>query len=362
MRKRIKAHFPDAVEAIAPAPIRTVLRKIQSLLVGPVVDLSDVQLEMSELPPFHQRVYAVVRRIPRGKTCTYQQVATQAGSPKASRAVGQAMARNPFPLIVPCHRVTAAHGKLGGFTADGGTQIKLWLLDKEGATLNEPERGPKNKSAKGRHEFSVRKAINHLRAVDEQMAKLIEEIGPCRMSINYTQDVFLALAEAIVYQQLHGKAAATIFKRVCALFPHNPEGFTAKDIVRCNDQVLRAAGLSLNKLLALQDLAHKTNAGELPALAEMNELDNETIIKRLIVVRGIGRWTVEMLLIFKLGRADVLPVDDYGIRKGFMLTFNQAAMPTPKALHLYGQRWAPYRSVASWYLWRAADRAKAQKA
>jgi methylated-DNA-[protein]-cysteine S-methyltransferase len=362
MRKRIKVHCPDAVEAIAPPPIRTVLRKIQALLVGKAVDLSDLQLEMNELPSFHQRVYAVVRRIPRGKTYTYQQVATQVGSPKASRAVGQAMARNPFPLIVPCHRVTAAHGKLGGFTADGGTQIKLWLLDQEGATLNTPKRGSKNKAVIIRQKFSVRKAINHLRAVDEQMAKLIEEIGPYRMTVNYTQDVFLALAEAIIYQQLHGKAAATIFKRVCALFPHNPEGFTAKDIVRCDDQVLRAAGLSHNKLLALRDLANKTNAGEMPTLAEMNELDNETIIKRLTVVRGIGRWTVEMLLMFKLGRADVLPVDDYGIRKGFMLTFNQAAMPTPKALHLYGERWAPYRSVASWYLWRAADRAKTQKA
>jgi O-6-methylguanine DNA methyltransferase len=288
-------------------------------------------------------------------------VATQAGSPKATRAVGQAMARNPFPLIVPCHRVTAAHGGVGGFTADGGTQIKLQLLDKEGVTLSVLKLRIGNHTARPRQAFSVGKAIQYLSAVDTQLAKLINDIGPCWMSVNHTQDVFLALAEAIIYQQLHGKAAATIFKRVCELFPHMPTGFTAKDILRCPDPVLRSAGLSQSKLLALRDLADKTERGALPTVDELTTLDNEAIIDRLTVVRGIGRWTVEMLLMFKLGRTDVLPVDDYGIRKGFMLAFNQAAMPTPKALQAYGQRWVPYRSVASWYLWRAADRAKTQK-
>lgn len=209
--------------------------------------------------------------------------------------------------------------------------------------------------------MTTRKALKHLRASDPKLALLIERIGPCRMEVNETHDLFLALARAIVYQQLHGKAAATILQRVCDLFPRSGEGFTARDIMRCADDKLRGAGLSQNKMLALRDLSAKTLDGTLPKLDELHALDDETIIEKLTSVRGIGRWTVEMLLMFRLGRADVLPVDDFGVRKGFMLAFNKRQMPTPKQLKAYGARWAPYRSVASWYLWRAADETKAAK-
>lgn len=206
--------------------------------------------------------------------------------------------------------------------------------------------------------INTRAALKHLRT-DAMLAALIERIGPFRMEVNETHDLFLALARAIVYQQLHGKAAATILKRVCELFPASGEGcFTAKDVAGCIDEHLRGAGLSRNKLLALRDLATKTLDGTLPTLEELQQLDDENIIERLIKVRGIGRWTVEMLLIARLGRPDVLPVDDFGVRKGFMLAFNKRKMPTPKQLKVYGARWAPYRSVASWYLWRAADQGK----
>ena len=200
-----------------------------------------------------------------------------------------------------------------------------------------------------------------MRTADAVLARLIRQVGPFRMTINQTQDVFLALAESIVYQQLHGKAAATIFKRVCDLFPRSGGHFTARDICRCSDERLRGAGLSLNKMLALRDLAAKTLDGTLPAMSELALLDDEAIIERLTAVRGIGRWTVEMLLMFRLARPDVLPVDDYGVRKGFMLAYNKPAMPSPRELKSYGQRWVPYRSVASWYLWRAADQAKSGK-
>jgi 3-methyladenine DNA glycosylase/8-oxoguanine DNA glycosylase len=206
--------------------------------------------------------------------------------------------------------------------------------------------------------LNTRAALKHLRASDEKLAALIERIGPFRMELNETHDLFLALARAIVYQQLHGKAAATILQRVCDLFPRSGAGFTAKDILRCADDKLRGAGLSQNKMLALRDLASKTLDGTLPAMDELHALDDDTIIEKLITVRGIGRWTVEMLLMFRLGRPDVLPVDDFGVRKGFMVAFNKRQMPTPKQLAAYGERWAPYRSVASWYLWRAADQAK----
>lgn len=209
--------------------------------------------------------------------------------------------------------------------------------------------------------MNARAALKHLRTSDAKLAALIERIGPFRMEVNETHDLFLALARAIVYQQLHGKAAATILQRVVDLFPDTVHGFTARDIQDCADDKLRGAGLSRNKLLALRDLANKTLDGTLPMLDELHKLDDEIIIEKLTSVRGIGRWTVEMLLMFRLGRADVLPVDDFGVRKGYMLAFNKRKMPTPKQLKAYGARWAPYRSVASWYLWRAADESKSAK-
>ena len=126
-------------------------------------------------------------------------------------------------------------------------------------------------------------------------------------------------------------------------------------VLRASEEKLRSAGLSRSKALSLQDLARKTQANELPTLAQIRELDDETIIERLTAVRGIGRWTAEMLLIFRLGRPDVLPVDDYGVKKGFALTFKKKELPGRKDLEKRGARWQPYRSVASWYLWRALD-------
>jgi 3-methyladenine DNA glycosylase/8-oxoguanine DNA glycosylase len=165
----------------------------------------------------------------------------------------------------------------------------------------------------------------------------------------------VALAEAIVYQQLNGRAAATIFARVRALFPRAHEGPTAEQILRTSDQKLRGAGLSRSKLLSLRDLARRAMDGQIPTLAEVHRMEDEAIIERLTEVRGIGRWTVEMLLIFRLGRPDVLPVDDYGVRKGFALAYRKRKLPAPRALMKHGERWRPYRSVASWYLWRALE-------
>jgi 3-methyladenine DNA glycosylase/8-oxoguanine DNA glycosylase len=162
------------------------------------------------------------------------------------------------------------------------------------------------------------------------------------------------LAEAIVYQQLTGRAAATIYARVCALFPGAHRGFTPQHILRASDAKLRGAGLSRAKTLALRDLARRAARDELPTLAEARGLDDAALVERLTQVRGIGRWTVEMLLIFRLGRPDVLPVDDYGVRKGYAVAFGKRSLPEPRELARIGARWAPYRTVAAWYLWRAA--------
>ena len=205
--------------------------------------------------------------------------------------------------------------------------------------------------------FDPEQAVAHLRAADPALARLIDEIGPYRMRLRRATGIFAALAEAIVYQQLNGRAAATIFARVCALFPV-AQGLTAEGILRTPERSLRAAGLSSNKLLSIRDLARKAADGEIPTLAEAHGMDDEVLIERLTQVRGIGRWTVEMLLMSRLGRPDILPVDDYGIRAGFAAVFRKRKMPAPKDLLKPGAKWKPYRSVASWYLWRAADLAK----
>lgn len=162
------------------------------------------------------------------------------------------------------------------------------------------------------------------------------------------------LAESIAYQQLTGRAAATIFSRVLALY--RPKRFpTPEDVLATADEALRSAGLSRAKVVAVKDLARRTLDGTVPTLAKLRRLDDEEIVERLTVVRGVGRWTVEMLLISRLGRPDILPAHDYGVRKGFQRAFRTRGLPTPAQVLRRGERWRPYRTVASWYLWRAID-------
>jgi 3-methyladenine DNA glycosylase/8-oxoguanine DNA glycosylase len=193
-----------------------------------------------------------------------------------------------------------------------------------------------------------------VRASDPVLARVIDAVGPFRMEFKKAPGLFGALAESIVYQQLTGKAAATIFGRVRALCP----GPTAERLLSVSDAKLRGAGLSRAKLLSLRDLARKTGDGTIPTLAQVQRMDDAAIVECLTEVRGIGRWTAEMLLIFFLGRPDVLPVDDYGIRKGFAVAFRKRDLPERAEIEKRGARWAPYRTVASWYLWRAAESAR----
>ncbi len=171
---------------------------------------------------------------------------------------------------------------------------------------------------------------------------------------------FDALAESIAYQQLSGKAAATIFGRVRALYPKQ-KWLDPEQLLATPDETLRAAGLSRAKTAALKDLAAKTIDGTVPAGRALIRMSDDEIVARLTAVRGIGRWTVEMLLLFDLGRPDVWPVDDYGVRKGFAKTFRRRQLPTPKELMKFGEKWRPYRSMAAWYFWRALDRPKKLK-
>jgi O-6-methylguanine DNA methyltransferase len=347
-----------------------------------------------------------LRKGPPGSTVSYRELAEAAGSPAASRAVGQAMARNPFPIVVPCHRVLGADGSAVGFSAYGGCDLKQKLLEMEGAELDESFerqfdkqklRAPKSLSVtvktktaaksskpfkkdvspiaaepvKSRRErkhlgepslprksklpFDTKLALLHLSKSDKQMARLIDQVGALRLELDEMLTPFETLAESIVYQQLTGKAAATIFGRVKALY-----GGTLPaplKVANTPEEKLRACGLSRAKTAALQDLGAKAHAGLIPTLQQLEAMDNDEIIERLTMVRGIGRWTVEMLLMFRLGRPDVLPINDYGVRKGFALTYGRKDnLPTPKELEAHGERWRPYRTIASWYLWRSLDK------
>jgi 3-methyladenine DNA glycosylase/8-oxoguanine DNA glycosylase len=197
-------------------------------------------------------------------------------------------------------------------------------------------------------------AARVLARADPALGRLIEKVGPCRLELTSMQSPFAALAEAIVYQQLNGRAAATIHGRFLALF--RPKRVPSPDqVLAAPHDALRAAGLSRAKIAAIKDLAARTTDGTVPALRDLRRMDEEEIVKRLTQVRGIGRWTVEMLLIFRLGRADILPAGDYGIRKGFARVFRTRSLPTPDQVLRRGERWRPHRTTASWYLWRAAQ-------
>jgi DNA-3-methyladenine glycosylase II len=186
------------------------------------------------------------------------------------------------------------------------------------------------------------------------MAELIARSRPYNITPAVSIRPFDALAESIAYQQLSGKAAATIFGRVRALYPKR-KWLDPEQLLATPDETLRAAGLSRAKTAALKDLAAKTIDGTVPSSRALIRMSDDEILTRLTMVRGIGRWTVEMLLLFDLGRPDVWPVDDYGVRKGFAKTFRRRKLPTPKQLMQFGEKWRPYRSVAAWYFWRALD-------
>lgn len=205
-------------------------------------------------------------------------------------------------------------------------------------------------------------ACLQMSASDPRMAKLVERVGPFRLRLKPTHSTFEALLESIVYQQLHGRAAMTIHNRILDLFADKIP--TAESLSGLSDKALRGAGLSANKLASLRDLAEKSIAGVVPTLPRLHRMPDDEVCERLTAVRGIGIWTAQMLLIFRMGRPNVLPVSDYGVRKGFALTFGRLRpgmavtlddLPDAATLQRRAARWHPWHSVASWYLWRACD-------
>ncbi|MFI5296985.1 MAG: methylated-DNA--[protein]-cysteine S-methyltransferase [Polyangiales bacterium] len=322
---------------------------------GHVVDYSDLTLDLGDTTEFARRVYATAQRIPRGETWTYQQLGAALGTASgasAMRAVGTAMAKNPIAIVVPCHRVVSsdATGGLGGYGAPGGLSTKAALLVAEGGRLDDAEHA---------------RARKHLGKMDPDLAPFVRRRA-CTLPVAPRGDLFRTLARSITGQQLSTKAAATIFGRLeTHLFgllaaddprrtrwPHE----AAPALAHTPIPALRAVGFSEAKARSLVDLAEKTLHGALDFEALLRAPDR-AVIESLTAIRGVGRWTVQMILMFELGRPDVLPTADLGIRNGVKKVYRMRKDPTPAQMILRAEAWRPFRSIGSWYLWRALENA-----
>lgn len=200
-------------------------------------------------------------------------------------------------------------------------------------------------------------ALQHLARQCSTMDRLIREHGDCKLLPESRRSPFESLVRAVAHQQLNGTAAESILRRFRALFPSRRFPRPA-DLAAISDDALRGAGFSRAKIASLRDIAEKTLSGAIPTSRAIAKMGDEEIVARLVQVRGVGRWTVEMMLIFQLGRTDVWPVDDFGIRNGYRIAFALPDMPSAKELRLLGERWRPHRTTAAWYLWRAAEAAR----
>jgi methylated-DNA-[protein]-cysteine S-methyltransferase len=349
---RLEAHGARRARTAPPPHVADAAQRVRRHLAGKPQDFSSVPLSLDLLPGPRRRIYEAARAVPAGTTVTYGELAGRIGIPGAARAVGAAMADNPFILAVPCHRVMGANGHLHGFSAHGGIETKRRILALEGVRVYIPRPAPRRRP--DGLEYDRAAAVAHLRQADPALAALIRKAGPFVMHVRRMHDPFQSLVRSIVYQQLSGKAAETILGRMLALYV--PNDFPAPgDILATPDTRLRSAGLSAAKTRALKDLARRTTEGVVPPLRALHRMGDAEVIERLTSIWGVGRWSVEMMLMFRLGRPDIMPVDDLGVRQGFDLTYGRRRPVSRQQLAAYAERWRPYRSVASWYMYRAVD-------
>ncbi len=322
----------------APAAVRQLVTRIQAHLAGDRRDdLRDVSVDLGPgCSPFARRVYGALREVSPGETITYGGLGSRAGvASGAARAVGGAMARNPIPLVVPCHRVVAAAGP-GQFSSPGGLQTKLRLLTIEGADL-----APFRCAASGA-----------LRRRDERLAPVIRRVGAFPLRPRAADELFDVLAAAIVHQQVSMGAGRAIFARLLARFG-DAGRLSPPALARAGTADLRQVGVSRQKAGYLADLGRQVDEGTL-SLASLALLDDERVVTELTQVKGIGRWTAEMFLIFSLGRPDVLPVDDLGLQQAVRRLY-QLRRVDRRRIEQLAAAWVPYRSAATWYLWRALE-------
>ena len=321
----------------APPAVARVLRRIQRHLQGKPDALADIPVDLSGVSSFSRQVLSALREVAPGQVMTYGALAAKAGRSGASRAVGRIMGANPVPILVPCHRCMGSDGSLTGFSSAGGTRLKARLLFLEGYERN------------AEHAAGIR----HLRARDRTMRRLIELVGPYEAIPDKAEPAYDTLVKAIIHQQLSVKAGQTIARRVRELTP-GPRFPGPEEVPRLRDDELRGAGLSTQKVSYVRDLATRVADGRLD-LKSLRRMDDEEAIAALTTVRGIGRWSAQMHLLFHLGRLDVLAVDDLGLRNAAGKAYGLGESATAAQLTELGEGWRPYRSMASWYLWQGMD-------
>jgi O-6-methylguanine DNA methyltransferase len=347
IEKRLKEVTGIAKASSAPPRwVKELIQKVKEHMKGRSQDFSSTPLHFEDVSEFMRSVYQAAQKVPSGGVVTYGELAALIGKPDAVRAVGTALAKNPIPLIVPCHRVIATSRKLGGFSAPGGLKTKAALLELEGVSLEKPTVISTPAQWK--------KAVRVLQKQDKALARLIKNTKPFKFQPLMKKEPLASLIQAITSQQLSNKVADTILKRVNALVLEDGHPSPEK-ILSTPDLDLRKAGLSYMKASFLKDLAKKYIEGKLSPLEKLKQMSDEQIVKEFTQIKGVGRWTVEMYLIFNLGRADIFPTLDFGIRKAIAQVYGLRNVPEPKAIEKYGERWKPYRTIASLYLWYSLD-------
>ncbi len=330
-----------------PRFVREAMARLQAHLGGQPQDLASIPLDFARSSPLFRDVEAALRDIRAGATVDVEALAARIAIPGGAARLRRLLARNPVPVLLPGHRVLGAGGLLGAWGGGEAVHERLLVLE----SMGQPRLYAKDGSPETAR---LDEALAHLRAADPRLGELIERVGPYRLTLRQGHSPYEALARSIVGQQITGRAAQAILARLATEF--GTSGVPpAERIRRATDAKLRAAGLSGGKTRAFRDLAAHALAGDVPSWAVLRRWPDERILATLTEIHGIGRWTVEMVLLFRLGRADVLPLGDYGIRKGYGRTFARGRLPSLRELQRRGWRWRPFRSVASWYLWRALE-------
>ena len=334
--------FAEAVETGLNKEMQKVVSKLRLAISGAKVDFNDVLINKSNWSPFNKKIYEYTQSIPTGSTTTYGFLADAIGHPNAFRAVGTALGKNPLPIIIPCHRVLGRDGSLRGFSASNGIITKQILLRLEGCEVQPPFIG-----------YDPLESSDFLAKSDPRLAKLIKLVGPPCINIPRKVQIFEPLSRAIISQQISVKAAQSISRKLTEEFGKKNGNLDIERIFKARHEKLKACGLSENKALYLKELAKHARDKQLPSGEELKCMSNSEVVDSLTKLKGVGKWTAEMILIFQFGRADVLAVDDLALRKGHGILLGKKNHESSREqLETYAKRWRPYRSAGCWYLWR----------
>jgi len=345
LRRQRLAARGAAEAARLPRFVREAVGRLRKHLSGGPQDLAAVPLDFARASPPLRALADLLRATPSGATVEAGAFAARLGLAEAQ--LRRLLARNPLPVLLPGHRVLGPEGQLGAW--GGGELLQERLLGLE-SMAHPPLHAGDGQPAAPR----VEEALDSLRRRDPALGDVIQQVGPYRLSLRRGHSPYEALARSIVGQQISGRAAQAILARLASVFG-TPGVPPPERIRQAPDGQLRAAGLSAGKARAFRDLAAHALAGQVPGWAALRRWPDERILATLTRIHGIGRWTVEMVLLFRLGRPDVLPLGDLGIRKGYARALGRGRLPSTRELQRRGWRWRPFRSVASWYLWRALE-------